>query len=253
MNAQEADRQIQQLIAFIYQEAREKAEEIMVKTESEFMALKLNLQQQAGQQIREEFEKKKKDLIISRKIERSKHLTNARFSTMQQRDGKMKVLKQEVQKRLGEVAKSPKYNELIRFLLAQGLLTIQEEKVKVHCRKEDEKIVQGEMEAAKKLFQDAIAEATKDGPNGTITPNVDLELDTKDYLPPAPQKGSEGLPACYGGIKLSARNGKIVLKNTLDSRLDLAFQQLQPQIRGLLFGVRPPAVSKAPEPAPHHH
>ena len=41
-----------------------------------------------------------------------------------------------------------------------------------------------------------------------------------------------------GGIVLSARNGQIVCRNTLDSRLDIAFEQLKPQIRGTLFGFR---------------
>ncbi len=41
-----------------------------------------------------------------------------------------------------------------------------------------------------------------------------------------------------GGVLLSAREGKIVCRNTLDSRLDLCFEALIPAIRGMLFGVR---------------
>ena len=46
MNSADADRQIEQMIAFIAQEAKEKAEEIAVKTEKEFMADKLSLETQ---------------------------------------------------------------------------------------------------------------------------------------------------------------------------------------------------------------
>ena len=46
MNSADADRQIEQMIAFIAQEAKEKAEEIQVKTEKEFMADKLSLETQ---------------------------------------------------------------------------------------------------------------------------------------------------------------------------------------------------------------
>lgn len=47
MNSLDADRQIEQMIAFIAQEAREKAEEISIKTEKEFMAEKLSQETQA--------------------------------------------------------------------------------------------------------------------------------------------------------------------------------------------------------------
>ena len=41
-----------------------------------------------------------------------------------------------------------------------------------------------------------------------------------------------------GGIVLSSRGGQIVCRNTLDSRLDIAFAALKPQVRGTLFGFR---------------
>ena len=41
-----------------------------------------------------------------------------------------------------------------------------------------------------------------------------------------------------GGIILSSRGGQIVCRNTLDSRLDIAFNACKPQIRGTLFGFR---------------
>ena len=63
MNATEADRQIKQMIAFIKQEAQEKAEEIRVKTNSACMAEKLNLTMQMSLAIRDEFDRMKKDKV----------------------------------------------------------------------------------------------------------------------------------------------------------------------------------------------
>jgi len=40
-------------------------------------------------------------------------------------------------------------------------------------------------------------------------------------------------------VVLSSRQGQIVCRNTLDSRLDIAFSQLKPEVRGKLFGFRP--------------
>jgi len=62
MNPADADRQIEQMIAFIAQEAREKAEEISVKTEKEFMADKLSLETQAAISIRADHEKNEEEL-----------------------------------------------------------------------------------------------------------------------------------------------------------------------------------------------
>lgn len=68
MNSQEADRQIEQMIAFIAQEAKEKAEEIQTKTEKEFMAEKLSLETQLSQQIRSEHEKSKQQYYITKRM-----------------------------------------------------------------------------------------------------------------------------------------------------------------------------------------
>ncbi len=38
-----------------------------------------------------------------------------------------------------------------------------------------------------------------------------------------------------GGIQLRAHKDKIVCNNTLDSRLELCYQEALPEIRGLLF------------------
>jgi len=126
MNPLDADRQIDQMIAFIKQEAKEKAEEIRIKTEKEFMADKLSYETQQNLIIRQEHEKMKKDLLIQKRIEKSKKLSEARFTVMRKRDEKINALKKEVLTRLSEVSKKPEYKTLVRFLIAQGLVTMQE-------------------------------------------------------------------------------------------------------------------------------
>jgi len=250
----DADRQIQQMIAFIKQEAKEKAEEILVKTESEFMAEKMQIQSQSAISIREEFEKKKKDRITERKIQRSQQLSEARFSTMRRRDERVKALKKEIYAKLALVAEEKKeqYPELICSLIVQGLLTISEEDVTIVCRKEDVKIVQAQIEPAIKRFRELIVEATKDDIEGGVKPGLTVKISTTEFLPSAPSKENPGV-FCCGGVKLSARGGKIVCKNTLDARFEIAFKQLQPQIRAILFGVRPAAVKKTEPAEPKHH
>jgi len=245
LSSKEAEKQISQMVAFIKQEAREKAEEIAVKAESDFMAEKLTLQTQAGIQIREEFEKRKKDMMTEKKIQKSKKLNDIKFATMRKRDGKMKQLKDDVTVNLADVCKNPKYPDLIRFLLIQGLMTINEPKVSIQCRQEDVDIVEKQLDAAVAGFQQVLQEAA-----GVVVP-CQVSIDKQNWLPPAPRKDRPGV-SCCGGVLLSARKGKIVCRNTLDHRLELGFQTLKPLIRGMLFGVRAAPVSVASHEPAHH-
>jgi len=145
-------------------------------------------------------------------------------------------LKEEVLQKLSEISQNSKYPELIRFLIVQGLMTLSENKVVLQCRSEDAALVKKEIPVAIKSYQDIIQQNT-----GVL---VKCQMDlSNEFLPPAPSPQRKGL-SCCGGVVLSARNGAILCKNTLDSRLDLCFDNLIPQLRGMLFGVRekPPAV-----------
>jgi len=220
------------MVAFIAQEANEKAEEVRVKTDREFMAEKLSLEQTLTAQISAEHEKKKKDFLIQKRIEKSKVLSETRFAVMRRRDQKMNDLKTLTLKKLAEVSSSAKYSTLVKFLIAQGLQTLLENEVTIQCRKEDLSIVERETPAAVELFQSNM-EKSCDG----IRPTVTVKIDKETFLPSAPKEGSNAA-SCAGGIHLIAREGQIVCRNTLDHRLDLAFESLKPEIRGQLFGVR---------------
>jgi len=239
MNSADADRQIEQMIAFIAQEAREKAEEINIKTEKEFMAEKLSQETQASIAIRAEHDKHRKEYQIQKRIEKSKALTAARFATMRHRDDKINDLKREVLSRLADVSKDAKYSELMRFLIAQGLMTLLENKVVIKVRQEDINIAKKELPTAINLFQDTLQKASG------VTPSVDVKIDASNFLPPGPTKNSSAA-SCAGGVELAAREGQILVRNTLDHRLDIAFEKLKPTIRGILFGVREVLVGKKP-------
>jgi len=231
LSSKEAEKQIQQMVAFIRQEAREKAEEIAVKTESDFMAEKLTLHTQAGVQIREEFEKRKKDMLTEKKIAKSKKLNGIKFDTMRKRDGKIKQLKDDVTVQMADISKNAKYPELIRFLLIQGLMTMMEPKVTVQCRQEDVDVVEKQVDAAVTGFQQVMQQAAG------VAPPCQVTIDKQNWLPPGPRKDRPGL-SCCGGVLLTSRKGKIVCRNTLDHRLELSFHQLKPLIRRMLFGSR---------------
>jgi len=163
---------------------------------------------------------------------------------MRERDLVVKKLKDEVLIQLVDVCKSSKYPDLIKFLIVQGLMTITENRVIIQCRKEDLKIVQTQVDPAIKHYQDLIKKETG------ILPKCSAEINTQEFLPPAPT-GKPGY-SCCGGVVISARNGTIICRNTLDSRLDLCFDGLIPQIRGILFGVREAPKNSVKQQSSHH-
>ena len=63
------DKQIDQMMAFIKQEAIEKAEEIKWKTDAEVNATKLNLIRKKRQELNELYIKKEKDVKIQKDID----------------------------------------------------------------------------------------------------------------------------------------------------------------------------------------
>ena len=71
---------------------------------------------------------------------------------------------------------------------------------------------------------------------------VDLQLDEryslleKNLSAGERVKKSEESNTCFGGVIMTNEDGLIVCKNTLDARLELAYQQLLPSIRNTLYG-----------------
>jgi len=234
MDTQEADRQIKQMIAFIRQEAKEKSEEIRQKTVEDKTIEKLSFKAKESKIIREEFEKLRKDKLTQKKIHRSTKINEARFKVMEKRNNLLVNLKQNILDDLVKVSKNSDYGTFIRYCIVEGLTIIMEDNVEVICRKEDEKVVQDELKAAKEEYIKLVKRECG------VSPPITLNMSSvKKYLPPAPSASNRGA-SCRGGIVLSARRGKITLSNTVESRLDHAFLDQKPTMRKMLFGTRPP-------------
>ena len=74
MNDAEVERQIHQMVAFIKQEAEEKASEIRVTAEEEFNIEKLQMVEEERRRIKKEYERKESQAEVREKIEFSTQL-----------------------------------------------------------------------------------------------------------------------------------------------------------------------------------
>ncbi|XP_022735695.1 V-type proton ATPase subunit E2-like isoform X3 [Durio zibethinus] len=227
MNDGDVSRQIQQMVRFIRQEAEEKANEISVSAEEnqEFNIEKLQIVEADRRKIRQEYERKGKQVEIRKKIEYSMQLNASRIKVLQAQDDLVNSIKESARKELVRLSNDKRgYEKLLKALVVESLVRLRETAVLLRCREVDRKVVESVLEEAKREYADKIKVAT---PKVTID-NV--------YLPPPPTKADSHQPYCSGGAVLASEDGKIVLENTLDARLDVAFRQKLPQIRRCLVG-----------------
>jgi len=208
-------KQIKHMMAFIEQEANEKAEEIDAKAEEEFNIEKGRLVQQQRIKIMEYYERKEKQVELQKKIQQSNMLNAARLKVLKAREDHVGTVLDEAKKRLVDITKDQgTYKGLMQALITQGLLQLLELNVLLRCRQADLPIVESVMTPAAAAYKEKTGK------------DVNVKVDQESFLN----------PNVGGGIDLLAQRGKIKISNTLDARLDMIARQMIPEIRTSLFG-----------------
>ncbi|KAG9469961.1 V-type proton ATPase subunit E 1 [Eleutherodactylus coqui] len=211
----DVQKQIKHMMAFIEQEANEKAEEIDAKAEEEFNIEKGRLVQTQRLKIMEYYEKKEKQIEQQKKIQMSNLMNQARLKVLKARDDLISDLLTEAKQRLARVVKdAPRYQALLDGLILQGLYQLLESKVVIRCRKQDLPLIKAAVQKSIPIYK----AATKR--------EMEVIIDQESHL----------APEIAGGIEVYNGDGKIKVANTLESRLDLIAQQMMPEIRVALFG-----------------
>jgi len=223
MDDEEVQKQLDHMVKFIYREADDKAKEIQQKAQEEFSIEKARIVTEAKLKIMKDFERKEKQIETKKKIAYSNELNNARLRLLKARDEGVQKILSDAQAALATLTSDPaKHKQLLQNLIVQGLVKLDESEVKVVARPEDAALVA-------EVLPKAVAEYTK-----KTNKQVRADLEKTMQLPPGP--GKKVGEFCSGGVVLSAHEGKIVLSNTLDARLLMAYEQQLPLIRTTLFG-----------------
>lgn len=219
------------MVRFIRQEAEEKANEISVSAEEEFNIEKLQIVEAEKKKIRQEYERKEKQVDVRKKIEYSMQLNASRIKVLQAQDDLVNAMKEAASQELLKVSHHDShhhhmnqhhdYRGLMKALVVQCLLRLKEPAVLLRCRKDDITLLDSVLNSAKEEY----ANKAKVHQPEIIVDDV--------YLPPSPSTHG---PSCSGGIVMASRDGKIVIENTLDARLDVLFRKKLPEIRKHLFG-----------------
>mmetsp|Transcript_18519 Transcript_18519/g.29386 ORF Transcript_18519/g.29386 Transcript_18519/m.29386 type:complete len:243 (+) Transcript_18519:55-783(+) len=221
-DSKDAQKRINQMIKFIEQEAREKADEIRMKADEEFQIEKGRILNPERIKLNKDFDRKFKDLEIKRKIELSTQINKARLQVLEKRGELMKKVDNDTYKRLSSLKKDQnEYKQLLKKLMIQGFIRIDETTVTVRVVKEDVALAQSICKEAANEYKSIWRKQ--------VGMNDDLKatLDTTRFLP----------PSAVGGVSIYARQDRICCDNTLQARLTVCQQALMPILRGKLFGV----------------
>lgn len=210
----DVQRQIKHMMAFIEQEANEKAEEVDAKAEEEFNIEKGRLVTEQRLKIIDYYTRKEKHVELQRKIQSSNMLGLARLKVLKAGEDHIAAVIEEARRKLGDITKDPtRYKALLHSMVLQGLLQLLELEATVICRPQDAGLL--ELEPLAEQYQELTGR------------EVALSLEAS-------------LPAdSFGGIQLLSKRGRIRVCNTLESRLDMIALHLLPQIRTSLFGRNP--------------
>lgn len=219
MTQQQTARQIDQMVAFIRQEAKEKAAEIQAKTKQE-QDKQLSLMSIEGRRsIQDEYSEKRKGLEVKHKIITAQQKQKQLARKMNSREDLLDSVFGASQQKLKGLSKGQKYKELLQKLIVQGLIKLLEEDVKIKCRKSDVPLVKSISGAAVKEYQDIMKKQCR---KDMI---CNIRIDEKAFV----KEDSAG------GVILWGHHNKIGCDNTLDTRLRLAFDDLKPVVRAVLF------------------
>jgi len=214
MNDEEVLSEMNKMVAFIKQEALEKAREIKVKADEEFAIEKAKIVRQESQAIDAGFEKKIKGTETTRKIAQSTQTNKSRLRLLQARDECLADLFATARNQILELSSDEgRYVQLLEGIITQGLLQIHEDSVTLHVRHSDESVTEQAAAAASQAYRDI------SGRSVHFTIKCSLPRDSA------------------GGVRLVSGNERITIDNTLDERLHLLEEQMLPEIRTDLFGL----------------
>ena len=215
------DAQIKQMVNFILQEAHEKSVEINIKAQHDFDLERQKIFIEGLKRIDEEFIRMGKEKEIGERIERSTEIGNARTKKMVERQSLLDILKTEATTKLASISTGKEYGKLLESLVIQGLIKIEEKKVNIICRPKDKSMVEAIVPTAISAATAALSEAG--------FPNYDADVTVVTATNVLPDGAA-------GGVILTSLGGKIVCDQTLETRLRYVYDDLQPQIRDMLFG-----------------
>ncbi|PVV05303.1 hypothetical protein BB560_000180 [Smittium megazygosporum] len=218
LNDDEVFTEMKKMVAFIKQEALEKAREIRAKADEEFNIEKAKIVRQEAVNIEKQYERKVKILESNKRIATSNMINKSRLQLLKKRQEILDQIFDQAFESILDHTKDPnKYKVLLTELCVQAFEKLVENDVVVQTTERDSEIVASILDDAKrKYLEDTGA-------------SINVSLDTKNFLS----------NDCGGGVVVVTRSNNIQVENTLRARLNICSQELLPVIRVTILGHSP--------------
>jgi len=222
MNPDTARERIQKMKDIIYEEAQDRAKKLREQGAQQYNIEKNKELNQGKDKAIQEFKIKLEQHSVQKRIERSARVGASRLKKMQAKQEAIEKVKDEARRVLEKKLQDQNtYKDFLKKMIMQGLISLMEKEVNVRCRPQDTTLVESILDDASREFTEHLK-----GETG-FEFQVKVKLDTHTQLKETQSK--------LGGVVLTAQYGTILCHNTIDARLDLAFQDSLPDLRRILF------------------
>ncbi|KAK1444345.1 V-type ATPase subunit E [Babesia gibsoni] len=219
MDDVEAQRQIKQMVNFILNEAKDKAEEIESSAVEDFNVQKMTLFQQKKDEIRTKLTKKINGLKLEKIRAHNAGSREIRERVLRHQCGVIEDIANEALNKIKKyIDNREEYKRIMVLLILKATMSLASTDLLVRCRKEDVKVAEGAINEAKNRFTVLTEESLG------VKLDINATIDTKNFL-----------PSDTYGVVMTTKDGKVECNSTLNSRLQVCCERLIPEFKKELF------------------
>ncbi|WVR03924.1 hypothetical protein IAU60_000923 [Kwoniella sp. DSM 27419] len=208
----EVQTEMNKMVAFISQEAREKAREIQVKADEEFAIEKAKIVRQESLAIDAQYEKKRKQAEVGWKISQSTAINNSRIKILRSRNDHLEAIFDESTKQVKALSEGDKYKQALESLILEVLLKLLASTITIAHRPKDTDVIKKAASTAQERYKELSGRESKVEFDGSLPDDS------------------------AGGVVGSSMAGRIKVDNTLGARLTILEEKMLPELRHDLFG-----------------
>lgn len=145
------------MVAFIKQEALEKAREIQIKADEEFAIEKSRLVRAETAAIDAQYERKFKQASLSQQISQSTVTNKTRLKVLAARQHLLDDIFEQARGRLADISRDEgAYEAILVNLVLEGLYALNESTLEVLCREKDIAMTGRAVKAAQDMFKEKV-------------------------------------------------------------------------------------------------
>ncbi|KAK2195822.1 bifunctional V-type ATPase subunit E/V-type ATPase subunit E [Babesia duncani] len=215
----DSQHQIQQMITFILNEAKDKAEEIESGAIEDFNVEKMNIFEQRKDEIRAKLLKS----VNSKRLKQNK-AKNAAHMDLRNRllSYKCDIMDSISLAALEQIEKithnADSYSEILTLLILSGSISLCSDNIQIRCRAKDVSLVTACIPKVKEKFAALVSNDNR------VRGTIDFQVDNTNHI------SDDSI-----GVVLFTANGKIECDCTLNTRLNRCFKMLTPEFKKALF------------------